>query len=182
MMAPGDVTADPFSATLNKGFVMQGEFKISGDPTVVLTTLLGSCVATCLFDPIAAVGGMNHFLLPTGQDGSGRRERFGLHAMERMIAALVDLGASKSRLQAKVFGAAVLEKRIGDMGRDNARFALGFLQREGIPCLATSLGGEKGRELRFVPTTGSVSQRLFSDPLPVPADPSRACDITFFEE
>lgn len=162
---------------------MQGEFRVSGDPSVVLTTLLGSCVATCMFDPVARVGGMNHFLLATAPGNGDRSERYGLHAMEMLINGLMKTGARKDRLQAKLFGGAAMEGRMAHIGRENTRFATEFLDREGIACLASSLGGCQGRRLRFAPTTGAVRQLLMDDPPPLrPIDTRPAEDTTFFEE
>ena len=88
--------------------IVQGEFFVSDDPNVVISTLLGSCVAACLHDPLAGIGGMNHFLLP-GQldhDGNGAAERLGVHLMELLVNGLLKLGAGRDRLQAKIFGGA----------------------------------------------------------------------------
>ena len=163
--------------------LLQGECKVSADPDVVLTTLLGSCVAACLHDPEAKVGGMNHFLVPFGSAGCTRSERFGIHAMEVLINDLLKLGAQKSRLQAKLFGAAVLEEGMSFVGKENARFAKHFLEHEGIPCVASSLGGRRGRRLRYVPTTGMA--RLFwieSAPPQRPIPPARDHDDVIFSE
>ncbi len=163
--------------------VFQGEFRISGDPSVVLTTLLGSCVATCLFDPVVRVGGMNHFLLAAQPSGRTPSERYGLYAMEVLINGLLKLGAKKSRLQAKLFGGATMEGGMGHIGAANARFARDFLEREGIPCTASSLGGHQGRRLRFVPATGAVRQRLMAaPPPPSPTAPAPVDDVLFFED
>ncbi|WP_102109289.1 chemotaxis protein CheD [Oceaniglobus roseus] len=164
--------------------VLQGEFRVSGDPSVVLTTLLGSCVATCLFDPVARVGGMNHFLLAAGPEGIAPSERYGFYAMEVLINGLLKLGARKPRMEAKLFGGATMGGRMGHIGEENGRFALGFLTAEGIPCRSMSLGGSQARRLRYYPTTGRVSQRLVDriDREEVPVRSPRASDVQFFEE
>lgn len=180
--------------------VHQGEFRVSADPREVLTTVLGSCVACCLFDPDTAVGGMNHFLLPSA--GAGAKAtladadiRYGAHSMEVLLNALFKLGARKRCLRAKVFGGGHLEPALGPIGSRNASFALRFLADEGIPCIAQSLGGPLARRLRFVPCTGQAQQqlipdtpaaRLFTAP-PRPVSPGPAADagpgtITFFED
>jgi chemotaxis protein CheD len=144
-------------------FVAQGELQVSDAPDVVLKTLLGSCVATCLFDPVARVGGMNHFLLATGPDGGTHSERYGLFAMEILINGLLKLGARKSRLRAKIFGGATMSGRMGHIGAKNCEFAISFLEIEGMPVVASSLGGGQARAIRFTPTTGRVSQLLVDD-------------------
>ena len=57
--------------------VGQGEHYVSSDPDVMLTTILGSCVAVCLRDPRAGIGGMNHFLLPETHAGADTCRRYG---------------------------------------------------------------------------------------------------------
>jgi len=126
----------------------------------ILSTVLGSCVAACLRDPIARVGGMNHFLLPgepaAPADGGARDMRFGVTAMELLINALLKAGALRSRLEAKVFGgAAVLGRKGADsVGGRNAAFALRFLACECIPVAAHDLGGDAARRAYYEPATG----------------------------
>lgn len=73
--------------------IIQGEWKVLNDPDAVLTTILGSCVAACLRDPVAGIGGMNHFLLPgTGNNNGGDATRFGVHLMELLINGLLKQG------------------------------------------------------------------------------------------
>ena len=77
--------------------LVQGEFKVSDDPGVVLTTLLGSCVGACIRDPVAGVGGMNHFLLPGAEVGLPKEsERLGVHLMELLLNGLMRQGAHRS--------------------------------------------------------------------------------------
>jgi len=126
----------------------------------VLSTVLGSCVAACLRDSSAGVGGMNHFLLP-GEPADAAESpsddlRFGVTAMELLINALLKAGALRSRLEAKVFGgAAVLGQEGADsVGGRNAAFALRFLACEGIPVIARDLGGNVPRRANYEPATG----------------------------
>ncbi|WP_428409350.1 chemotaxis protein CheD [Hyphococcus sp.] len=147
--------------------VIQGDFSVSRDPNAVMTTILGSCVATCLFDPVARVGGMNHFLLPGDASRSGEMT-FGVHAMELLINALLKKGADKYRLQAKLFGGARMIEGLSDIGAKNATFAREFLARENIPCVGESLGGTQARRIRFEPTTGRARQRVMGDAAAVP--------------
>jgi len=136
--------------------VLQGETYVSADPGEVLTTILGSCVAVCLWDPVGRVGGMNHFLLP-GEAGPGRDKiKFGTHAMELLINGLLRRGAMRNRLEAKVFGGANMISQFRDIGAGNIQFARQFLRAENIPCVSESLGGSEARRIRFWPTTGQV--------------------------
>ena len=141
--------------------VVQGEFRISPDPEMLLSTILGSCVAVCLHDPVCQLGGMNHFLLPFGQEeGTNRPVRYGLFAMEMLINALMKEGAKKSRLQAKLFGGARISADLRDIGQSNAAFAREFLATEGIQCIAESLGGSNARRVVYRPATGHARMLL----------------------
>ena len=126
--------------------IVQGEFKVSDDPQTVLTTLLGSCVAACIRDPVARVGGMNHFLLPGSEVGSQKEsESFGVHLMELLLNGLMRQGAQRDRLEAKVFGGARMMSGLSDIGRKNAEFAQRFLAYEGVKVISGDTGGQQGR-------------------------------------
>ena len=140
--------------------IVQGEHYVSGEENLAITTLLGSCVAACISDPALRVGGMNHFLLPGDDAASAHAARHGVHLMELLINGLLKLGASRQRLEAKLFGGARITSLVGDYGASNARFAQEFLRREGIAITGGSLGGEAGRRIQFWPTTGRVQQKL----------------------
>ncbi len=148
--------------------VVQGEQMVSNEPDVVLVTVLGSCVAACLFDPVRRVGGMNHFLLPEGKDPGDIRHASA--AMERLVNSLLKKGAVRRDLRAKLFGGARIIPGLPDIGGRNGAAALTFLQSEGIPCTASHLGGNRARRIRFWPTTGRVEMLLLDEPeLPVAA-------------
>lgn len=157
-------------------YIVQGEFRVSRDPAEVLSTVLGSCVAVCLWDPGGKVGGMNHFLLPAapGQADS-RMLRYGAHAMEMLINELLKLGARRRGLQAKLFGGASVTDTLGPIGQANAAFAVNYLATEDIPCIAKSLGGTRARRIVFRPATGHVRQLIVDGSLPDPkTDPAPA--------
>ena len=161
--------------------VIQGEVEISNDPDVILSTILGSCVAVCIWDPVVRVGGMNHFLL---SQGSGQNDvKYGAFAMEMLINGLLRKGAQRSALQSKIFGGANLLGFGRNIGEKNAAFARKFLADEGIPCLGESLEGDQPRRVRFNPTTGKV-QMLFVKPADVAPEKlvvkQKAADITLF--
>ncbi|MGP6089515.1 chemotaxis protein CheD [Antarctobacter jejuensis] len=142
--------------------VIQGDFVISEEDTVILTTVLGSCIAVCMCDPLRGIGGMNHFLLPNRDGEHGTNVRYGAYAMELLINGLLRQGAERSRLQAKMFGGASMMGNLRDIGSSNAAFARRFLSDEGIPCLAESVGGTSARRIRYWPTTGRARQLLVS--------------------
>ncbi len=139
---------------------MQGEFHVTEEPDVVLTTILGSCVAACLCDTLARVGGMNHFLLPgeEDRDGDAAALRHGVHAMELLVNGLLQRGARRERLQAKLFGGACMMQGLTDVGRLNADFAERFIRRERIAMTGGSLGGTSGRRIQYWPATGRARQ------------------------
>lgn len=140
--------------------IILGDVKATKGPAVI-KTLLGSCVAACLYDPESGVGGMNHFSLP-GVADDGANARYGAYAMELLITSLMKKGADRSRLKAKVFGGGKVldvESERLNVGARNAAFVLTFLEVEGIPVLAQSLGGTKGRMIRFRPHTGQAFEK-----------------------
>jgi chemotaxis protein CheD len=143
--------------------VIQGEYAVVADPGAILTTLLGSCVAACLRDPVSGVGGMNHFLLPGDRHSPAESMKYGVNSMELLINGLLQRGAMRGQLEAKLFGGANVVQNLSDIGRKNAEFALDFLQKEGIRCVAQSLGGDRARRVRFRPSTGQASQLLLDD-------------------
>jgi chemotaxis protein CheD len=139
--------------------IIQGEYKVISDPNLVLSTILGSCVAACLRDPVAGVGGMNHFLLPgTGGTGGGDAARYGVHLMELLINGLLKQGARRDRIEAKVFGGAKTIASFSNVGEQNAAFAMEFLRDEGIPVIGSSTGGDHGRKVEFWPVSGRARQ------------------------
>jgi len=156
--------------------VNQGDHVVSGDDDVCLTAILGSCVAFCLHDPVARVGGMNHFLLPEPPGGDAQAaRRYGAFLAEVLINDMIKSGARRDRMQAKVFGGARMIQGLSDIGASNATFATTFLGNEGIPILSQSLGGERARRIEFWPATGRAFQRLVAGPMPetAPARPAR---------
>lgn len=140
--------------------IVQGEFHISTREDVVLSTLLGSCVAMCLYDPFARVGGMNHFLLPgtDGEDDGSTPLRYGAYAMELLVNGLLAQGAKRGRLEAKLFGGARMLAGLTDLGERNAEFAKQYVRRENIALMGGSLRGERGRRIEFWPCSGRTRQ------------------------
>ena len=144
--------------------VGQGEHHVTADPDVVLSTILGSCVAMCLRDPGAGIGGMNHFLLPEGEGaGTDAGRRYGAYAMELLINELLRSGARRDRLEAKLFGGARMFGGLSDVGASNAAFAEKFLRDEAIPVVGSSLGGLSARRVQYWPTSGRAQQRVVTD-------------------
>ena len=127
-----------------------------------LSTLLGSCVAVCLFDPALKIGGINHFMLPEmGRSKYGDVDSLlsGNFAMEALLNALLGRGARKPRLQAKAFGGGTIidsDASAPNIGMRNASFAKEWLQREGIPLLSSDFLGPWSRKSIFLPFNGEA--------------------------
>jgi chemotaxis protein CheD len=136
--------------------VVQGQFRVSDHGTVEMTTVLGSCVAACLHDPVRGIGGMNHFLLPGEDPRSGQCVKYGAHSMEELINALLRAGAQRHRLEARLFGGANVVKGLQRIGDSNASFARDFVRQEGFALRQADLGGTTGQRVRFAPATGQA--------------------------
>jgi chemotaxis protein methyltransferase CheR len=153
--APPRPPAEPPSTDVPEHTIVLGDVKATRGPAL-LKTLLGSCVSACVYDPETGVGGMNHFSLP-GVSDAGVSARYGAHAMELLVTAVMKQGGDRSRLRAKVFGGAkvlnVQSERL-NVGSKNAAFVLEYLSAEGIPVEAKCLGGTSGLLVRFDPHTG----------------------------
>jgi len=158
--------------------VIQGEHAVSDEEDVILLTVLGSCVAACLYDPVRRIGGMNHFLLPEGRDAGDIRHASA--AMERLVNSLLKCGAARERLRAKLFGGARMIPGLPDIGLRNGEAAQAFLRGERIPCEAADLGGAKGRRIRFWPATGRAQMLLLDrvDPTVARQRPKPLADVS----
>ena len=137
-----------------------GDTYVTSHPEEVLTTILGSCVAACIRDPLAGVGGMNHFLLPDGTAGDREARCYGINAMELLINDILKHGGDRRRLEAKLFGGANVVAALTDVGSRNYTFARQFLNDEGIPIVGGDVGGESARRIQFMPVSGRARQAL----------------------
>ena len=125
-----------------------------------IATLLGSCVAVCLFDPALKLGGMNHFLLPTQTKAPHTDTDMilnGDYSMEVLVNGLLNKGANKGRLVAKAFGGGtILSANQMAIGERNTKFAREWLKRENIPLVASDFGGPWSRKVVLVPQSGDT--------------------------
>lgn len=149
-------------AQQNRIHIIQGDCYVVDDADTVLTTVLGSCVAACMRDPVLGIGGMNHFLLPGDGERSrpGEAERFGVYLMELLVNGLLQRGACRHNLEAKLFGGARTVQGFADIGAKNVEFARRFLENESIKYVGGSCGGDQGRRIEFHPATGKARQFL----------------------
>jgi chemotaxis protein CheD len=134
--------------------VLPGEFFVSDEDMLIVTTL-GSCIAACLWDRERRIGGMNHFMLPEGSDGSGR---YGSYAMELLINQLLKRGASRSTLEAKVFGGSAVIASMTSMnvGERNTQFVLDYLRTERIPVVSKDVLDTCARKVCLLPASGKA--------------------------
>ncbi len=148
----------------NRVPIIVGEYYASQDPEWV-TTLLGSCVAVCLYDDAAKVGGMNHFMLPNPSQTGSRCASFGINAMELLINSIIRKGGDRRRLKAKVFGRGNVIKSMSSptIGERNVEFALKFLETDQIPVEASYVGGLSGMNVQFHTHTQKVRVRLLNE-------------------
>lgn len=155
--------------------VMQGQALVSGDPRTEMSTVLGSCVALCLFDPEARIGGMNHFLLaepPASAGAAAVDEYYGTYLMELLVNQMLSGGARKPRLRAHLYGGANVNRNMMRIGTANADFARAFVSREGIELVRSDLGGSSARRVEFRPASGQVRCRTVEDRFAPPVRPS----------
>jgi chemotaxis protein CheD len=143
--------------------ITQGSTYVSNNPEEVITTILGSCVAACLRDPVAGVGGMNHFLLPEGRGADRLEVRYGANAMELLINGILQRGGLRQRLEAKIFGGANVVAGLSDIGAQNASFAQKYLADERIPITGGDVGGKLPRRVQFAPVSGRARQMTIAD-------------------
>ena len=143
--------------------ILPGEFYVTDDGEELLATVLGSCVAACVRDPVAGVGGMNHFMLPVAGEAEPRPEapsaaaRYGAYAMEALINEVLKHGGRRERLEVKVAGGGELVS--ARIGRANAEFVRRYLEHEGLEVAAADLGGPWPRKVLYLPATGKMRVR-----------------------
>lgn len=149
--------------------ILPGEFYVTRDQEEVLVTVLGSCVSACIRDPVMQIGGMNHFMLVQNKSGSSgawgnelESARFGNFAMEKLINGMLKLGCQRERMEIKVFGGANVTSARNEIGTENSKFVLRYLEAEGFRCAAQDLGGVHPRRIIYFPMTGKVVRRLLT--------------------
>lgn len=127
-----------------------------------IKTLLGSCIAVCLYDPVLTIGGMNHFMLPLWSGRELESPKYGNVAIDMLLEKMIGHGCQKRNMIAKVFGGATHFKFQHDkqsIGERNSHIAQHILEKYCIPVTACSTGGSKGREIVLNTCTGQVLMR-----------------------
>lgn len=146
--------------------VMPGDYYVTtADESIA--TVLGSCIAACMRDPVAGVGGINHFMLPLGSEaraenwgsGSSAMNRFGNFAMEALINSIVKLGGDKRRLEVKLFGGGKVLDISSDVGATNVSFAEDYVAAEGLQVASRDVGRDYARKILYDPISGRARMR-----------------------
>jgi chemotaxis protein CheD len=143
-------------------FLYPGQVFVSREP-MTISTILGSCAAVCLWDRRKKYGGMNHYLLPQGENDSANPYRYGNYANDALLNKMLSLGCELKDLQGKIFGGA---NQFGgspetSLGTQNVKLAEEFLQQHRIPMLLTDVSGKRGRRLTFHLEDGTTSIKVF---------------------
>lgn len=134
-----------------------GQAYAMSQPTI-LKAIVGSGVVVCLFDPVARLGGMNHFMLPVA-GGDDEATRLGVDAMDVLLGALQKVGGDSGRLQAKLFGGGHVSRAPGDgegISHRNTEFIEEYMESARIPVVSRDLGGYLPRRVRFQTDTGKA--------------------------
>lgn len=142
----------PLLGERQRAYLLPGQLHASAEPCQI-KTILGSCVAICLWDKRRSAGGMNHFLLPASREGQAASLRFADEATKVLLEQLRSLGCRAPNLRAKIFGGAALfqlrDRYATSLGAKNVAAALDLMKSAGIPVIAQETGGAMGRKLIF---------------------------------
>lgn len=139
--------------------VFSGDCHVSSHEDDMMVTVLGSCIAACIRDPIAHIGGMNHFLLPDSINAQDAPMRYGAYSMEKLINDIMKGGGRRERLEIKIFGGGNVIESSAMIGDKNVKFIKEYLQNEGLKIAQHDLGGKSPRRIHYYPYTGKVMMR-----------------------
>lgn len=143
-------------------YLLPGQLHASAEPCQIIT-ILGSCVAVCLYDATRLAGGMNHFLLPISRDPQSDSSRFADHATVALLQKLMSMGCKLENITAKVFGGSAIfqprDRYPESLGAKNVAAAIELLNNAGIPIVAQETGGDCGRKVIFNTEEGVVWSR-----------------------
>jgi chemotaxis protein CheD len=140
-------------------FIHVGQFHTDYAPSAI-STILGSCVAVCLYDPIEQLAGMNHYLLPLWNGNGLQSPKYGNICIPKLIDMMIEHGAKTHRMQAKIFGGASMSVGVLSdsmmIGEKNIIIARDILGEYKIPIVAQDVGGNKGRKIQLDCARGTV--------------------------
>lgn len=140
--------------------IQPGEYYV-GNQEEGISTVLGSCVAVCIRDPKAKVGGMNHFMLPLDSSQGANKmlsnaNRYGNYAMENLINDILKMGGRKNNFEVKLFGGSNVNAAASNVGEKNIDFAKNYLKIEGYTLAASDVGGSNPRRILYCPLDGKL--------------------------
>ncbi len=152
---------------VNAAKILPGEYYVTTENELV-TTVLGSCISACIRDKVSGVGGMNHFMLPATTKEKlnrgveavvGNATRYGNYAMEHLINMILSNGGKRKNLEVKLFGGGKIIPTLGDVGKNNIKFVLEYVDTEGLTLVSQDLGDIFPRKVIFYPKTGKVRMK-----------------------
>jgi chemotaxis protein CheD len=150
----------------NSTFIHVGQIHIDIAPKSI-STVLGSCVAVCLYDTTRGIGGMNHYLLPFWNGNGLQTPKFGNIAIPKLIETMIEKGAHPNRMKAKIFGGALMNTTdVSNMmmiGEKNIMVARKILQEYSIEIVAEDIGGKNGRKIQFNLEQGKILLKYASN-------------------
>ncbi|MDY0136049.1 MAG: chemoreceptor glutamine deamidase CheD [Thiomicrospira sp.] len=143
--------------------ILPGEYYVTRQDERI-ETVLGSCISACVRDPVAGVGGMNHFMLPVDKNSARGLElsdanRYGNYAMENMVNALLRSGARRERLEFKIFGGGRIMSSMTNIGWYNIGFVFDYIYTEGFKVVSQDIGDVYPRKVMYYPLSGRVRVR-----------------------
>ncbi|MFN3412236.1 MAG: chemotaxis protein CheD [Exilispira sp.] len=147
--------------TINKKeyFLNPGELIISKEP-VIIKTVLGSCVAVCIYCKKQKIGAICHYLLPVCPDIANPSTKYGDIAINLMIKKLKEeYHCEIIELKAYIIGGAFIvfdEKQVFFVGEQNVEIAKKVLDKHKIPIIYTDVLGERGKRVIFNTETGEI--------------------------
>ena len=145
----------------NKHYLYPGNLFVHHEPHVV-TTILGSCVSVCLWDPVLKIGGINHYMLPFWNGEGIPVPRYGNIAIGKLVEKMLLCGSQKKNIKAKIFGGSNLgqnSKGMMNVGERNVLVAQEILAEKKIPIISSDVGGSQGRRLLYFTDCGLVRVR-----------------------
>jgi chemotaxis protein CheD len=140
-------------------YMLPGHLIVSGEP-LKISTILGSCVSVCLYDPRHKISGMNHYLLPMKKDWNDNRFRFGDVSLAYMLGEIMNMGSKKRDLFSHVYGGSSMfgnSSHNYNIGMKNIDVAFEFLEFHNIPIKKSDTGGDRGRKVIFDTSAGIIS-------------------------
>ncbi len=148
-----------------KIIVGMADMKTSSDPDdTLITYALGSCLGIAIYDPVTAVGGLLHVMMPSSSIDPAKAARnpsaFVDTGVPMLFKACYALGAEKKRLIVKVAGGAATQTSNSDIfqiGKRNFTSLRKLLWKNGVLLKKHDVGGTRPRNMSLGIGTGEVT-------------------------